>query len=232
LTLKKFCQFCLLIVVAAVGVGLISATTIDRHSGLPILPELQQLSTPTPDLAWGETGATVLPVAAQIMAMRNLGGVELNKAQKGYLRPMFGNLVDRITVQYQAKLLDRWEQDGQETHIGEIDSAAQTYCRRIYLRDAYRSGDTEQVTLLAHEMTHSQQCDRAGGIGKFGFDYFQGYYKGGKNYQNNPLEKSARLMETKFARQLCQQVSCPPKSGRFYVNYKGSGIKVPVKIDT
>jgi hypothetical protein len=232
LTLKKFCQFCLLIVVAAVGVGLISATTIDRHSGLPILPELQQLSTPTPDRAWGETGATVLPVAAQIMAMRNLGGVELNKAQKSYLRPLFGNLVDRITVQYQAKLLDRWEQDGQETHIGEIDSAAQTYCRRIYLRDAYKSGDTEQVTLLAHEMTHSQQCDRAGGIGKFGFDYFQGYYQGGENYQNNPLEKSARSMETKFARQLCQQISCPPKSGRFYVNYKGSGIKVPVKIDT
>jgi Domain of unknown function (DUF4157) len=232
LNLKKFSQFCLLIVVAAVGAGLISATAIDRHSGLPILPELQQLSTPTTDLAWGETGATVLPVAAQIMAMRNLGGVELNKAQKGYLRPLFGNLVDRITVQYQAKLLDRWEQDGQETHIGEIDSAAQTYCRRIYLRDAYKSGDTEQVALIAHEMTHSQQCDRVGGIGKFGFDYFQGYYRGGKNYQNNPLEKSARSMETKFARQLCQQVSCPPKSGRFYVNYKGSGIKVPVKIDT
>jgi hypothetical protein len=232
LNLKKFCQFCLLIVVAAVGVGLISGTTIDRHSGLPHLPELQQLSTPTPDRAWGETGATVLPVAAQIMAMRNLGGVELNKAQKGYLRPLFGNLVDRTTVQYQAKLLDRWEQDGQETHIGEIDSAAQTYCRRIYLRDAYKSGDTEQLVLLAHEMTHSQQCDLAGGIGKFGFDYFQGYYRGGKSYQNNPLEKSARSMETKFARQLCQQVSCPPKSGRFYVNYKGSGINVPVKLNT
>ncbi len=232
MNLKKFGQFCLLILVAAVGVGLISATKIDRHAGLPYLPELQQLSAPTPDRAWGETGATVLPVAAQIMAMRNLGGVELNKAQKGYLRPLFGNLVDLTTVQYQAKLLDRWEQDGKETHIGEIDSAAQTYCRRIYLRDAYRSGDTEQLVLLAHEMTHSQQCAVAGGIGKFGFDYFQGYYRGGKTYQNNPLEKSARSMETQFARQLCSQISCPPKQGRFYVNYKASGFKVPVKLNS
>jgi Domain of unknown function (DUF4157) len=232
LNLKNFCKFCLLFLVAAVGVGLISGTAIDRHTGLPSLPELQQLSAPTPDRAWGETGATVLPVAAQIMAMRNLGGVELNQAQKSYLRPLFGTLVDRITVSYQAKLLDRWEQDGKETHIGEIDSAAQTYCRRIYLRDAYRSRDTEQVVLIAHEVTHAQQCDRAGGISKFGFEYFQGYYRGGKSYENNPLEKSARSMETKFARQLCRQVSCPPKSGRFYVNYKGSGINVPVKLNS
>ncbi len=231
MNIKKFCQFCLLIVVAAVGVGLISATAIDRHGSLPTLPELQQLSPPTPDRAWGQTGATALPVAAQIMAIRNLGGLELNKAQKSYLRPLFGNLVDRITVQYQAKLLDRWEQDGKETHIGEIDSTAQTYCRRIYLRDAYKSGDTAQMVLIAHEMTHSQQCDRSGGISKFGFDYFQGYYRGGEIYQNNPLEKSARSMETKFVRQLCKQVSCPPKSGKFYVNYKSSGLKVPVKLN-
>ncbi len=233
MNIKKFYRFCLLIVVVAVGIGLISAQSIDRRFDLAPLPQLQQLSAPTPDRAWGETGATALPIAAQIVAIRNpVGGMELNKAQKGYLRPLFGNLVDRVTVVYQAKLLDRWEQDGKETHIGEIDSTAQTYCDRIYLRDKYQPGDTAQLTLLAHELTHSQQCDRAGGIGKFGFEYFQGYYQGGETYENNPLEKSARSMETKFARGLCKLVSCPPKKGRFYVNYKQSGINVPIKLNS
>lgn len=231
--LKKFYHFCLLIVVIAVGIGLVSVRSIDRHLNVAHLPQLQELSPPTPDRAWGETGATALPIAAQIVAIRNpLGRMELNKAQKGYLRPLFGNLVDRATVVYQAKLLDRWEQDGQETHIGEIDSTAQTYCDRIYLRDKYKLGDTAQLTLLAHELTHSQQCDRAGGIGKFGFEYFQGYYQGGETYENNPLEKSARSMETKFARQLCKLVRCPPKKGRFYVNYKKSGFNVPTKLNS
>ncbi len=213
------------------GIGLISARSIDRHFNLARVPQLQELSQPTRDRAWGETGATALPIAAQIVGIRNAGGrMELTKAQKGYLRPLFGDLVDRATVVYQAKLLDRWEQDGQETHIGEIDSTAQTYCDRIYLRDKYKPGDTAQLTLLAHELTHSQQCDRAGGIGKFGFEYFQGYYRGGETYENNPLEKSARSMETKFARELCKLVSCPPKKGRFYVNYKKSGVNVPINL--
>jgi hypothetical protein len=227
-------QFCLLIVVAAVGVVLISAQSIfhrgDSATNLPQLPQIQQLANPTPDRAWGRTGSTVLPVAAQIMAIRNLGGVELTAAQKGYYRPLFGNLVDRVRVVYEAKLLDRWEQDGKETHIGGVDSIAQTYCDRLYLRDPHKAGDTQQLTLLAHELTHAQQCAKAGGIGKFGFEYFQGYYHSGEVYQDNPLEQSARSMETKFARQLCKSIACPPSTGQYYANYRGSGLKVPVRV--
>ena len=36
----------------------------------------------------------MLPLAAQVMAIRNPLGVPLDLAQKGYLRPLFGNLVE------------------------------------------------------------------------------------------------------------------------------------------
>jgi hypothetical protein len=237
--LRKFCQFCLLMLVTTI----VTVMLLYPHSlkerfaakesaliGAIQLPQLQAITTPTPELAWSETGATVLPLAAQIMSIRNPQGAALDEGQKSYLRPLFGDLVDRVTVVYQAQLLDRWSHGGKETHIGGVDSSAQTYCDRIYIRAPYRSGDTDRLVLLAHELTHSQQCERAGGIGRFGEHYFQGYYKGGQTYQNNPLEKSARLMEKKFTRQLCYTIGCPPSSGRYYVNYKGWGIKLPVNL--
>jgi hypothetical protein len=199
-------------------------------TGVIGFPQIQEIATPTPELAWSETGATVLPLAAQIMEIRNPPGVPLDPAQKGYLRPLFGSLVDRVTVVYRAQLLDRWSQGGKETHIGGVDSSAQTYCDRIYIRAASKAGDTDRLVLLAHELTHSQQCHQAGGISKFGERYFQGYYHGGQTYKNNPLEKSARAIEQKFTRQLCDTIGCPPRSGKYYVNYQGWGIKLPVNL--
>ena len=75
--LRKFCQFCLIILVAAVAtVMLLSSHSLKERSstastlmGTIELP-LQQIVTPSPELAWSETGATVLPLAAQIMLMR------------------------------------------------------------------------------------------------------------------------------------------------------------------
>jgi type IV secretory pathway protease TraF len=235
--LSKFCWLFLaavLLTVMFVFPRVLLDRSIDTHSpsgGTVRLPQFPQVATPTTAVAWGETGATVLPLAAQIVAMRNPAGVALAAEQKRYLRPLFGDLVDRVRVVYRAQLLDRWVQsDGKEIHIGGVDSAAQTYCDRIYIRAAYRPRDTDRLVLLAHELTHSQQCDRAGSLSKFGDRYFQGYYLGGQSYQANPLEKSARAMEEKFTRQLCNTIGCPPRSGRFYVNYKGWGIKLPVNL--
>jgi Domain of unknown function (DUF4157) len=135
-----------------------------------------------------------------------------------------------VTVVYKAQLLDRWSQGDKETHVGGVDSSAQTYCDRIYIRAAYRPQDTDRLVLLAHELTHAQQCQQAGGISQFGERYFNGYYQGGQTYQDNPLEKSARRMEEKFTHQLCDAIGCPPRSGRYYVNYKGWGIKLPVNL--
>jgi hypothetical protein len=235
--MRKFYQFCLLVLVTAVATGILFPQLLEhRFSNQDVLngtiqfPALQEIAASTPPGAWSETGATVLPLAAQIMAIRNPQGVPLDAAQKSYLRPLFGNLVDRVTVVYDAKLLDRWSQGGKETHIGGVNSSAQTYCDRIYIRAPHRPNNTDRLVLLAHELTHSQQCQQAGGISKFGERYFQGYYQGGQTYQDNPLEKSARAMEEKFTRQLCNTINCPPRSGRYYVNYKGWGINLPVNL--
>ncbi len=238
MNLRKFFQFCFLVVAVAVAIGLFYPQWLDNSLAQRIsqssdsfrFAQIQQIDSPTPKQAWGKTGAQALPIAAQIMAIRNQGGVPLSRIQKAYLRPLFGSLVDRVTVVYQAQLLDRWSQGGTETHIGEIESAAQTYCDRIYVRAPAKQQDTDLLVLLAHELTHSQQCIDFGGIGKFGYQYFQGYYQGGQTYANNPLEKSARSMERKFASQLCRAIGCPPSQGRYYVNYKGWGLKLPVKL--
>jgi Domain of unknown function (DUF4157) len=234
----KFYQFCLLALITAVAtVALLFPHSLqDRLATgdlIPTnlrLPTLSDMTPPSSARAWGETGATVLPLAAQIMAIRNAEGIPLDAAQKGYLRPLFGDLVDRVTIVYQAQLLDRWSQDGKETHIGTVNSAAQTYCDRIYIRAAYKPRRTDGLILLAHEMTHSQQCQQAGGISKFGKNYFQGYDRGGQVYENNPLEKSARAIEKKFVRQLCNSISCPPRRGRYYANYRDWGIDLPVNL--
>ena len=237
--LRKFCQFCLVTIVTAVA----TVTLLFPHSlpdrlsskdatvvGTIQWPQISEMATPSSELAWSETGATMLPLAAQIMAFRNPLGVPLDLNQKSYLRPLFGNLVDRVTVVYQAKLLDRWSQGGKETHIGGVDSSAQTYCDRIYIRAAYQPHDTDRLVLLAHELTHAKQCQQAGGISQFGERYFKGYHQGGQTYQNNPLEKSARAMEERFTHHLCDTIGCPPQNGRYYVNYKGWGIKFPVNM--
>jgi hypothetical protein len=236
--MSKLCQFCFLMLVTAVATVLLlfPYSLQNRLASIESIPKqipltkLKEIASASPELAWRETGATALPLAAQIMVMRNTQGVPLDKAQKGYLRTLFGDLVDRVTIVYQAKLLDRWSQGGKETHFGTVNSAAQTYCDRIYLRGSHQLGNTQQLILIAHEMTHSQQCQQAGGIGKFGELYFQGYYQGGETYGDNPLEKSARKIEKKFARQLCKSINCPPRSGRYYTNYQGWGVDLPVKL--
>lgn len=235
--MSKFCQFCLLLLVTVLITGLAIPSLVQRLSPQQTalletidFSHIQEISAHTPETAWGETGATILPLAAQVMAIRNPAGSALDRQQKSLLRPLFGDLVDRVTVVYGAQLLDRWTHGDKETHIGGVDSAAQTYCDRIYLRAQYQPRNTDRLVLLAHELTHSQQCARAGGIARFGSVYFQGYYRGGQNYQTNPLEQSARMMEEKFTRNLCDRIGCPRRGERYYVNYKGWGIKLPVNL--
>jgi hypothetical protein len=90
--MRKFYQFCALVLIAAAATGMLFPHLLqDRFSvtnstlaGTIHFPQLQEIATPTTASAWGETGATVLPLAAQIMAIRNSQGVALDEAQKGY----------------------------------------------------------------------------------------------------------------------------------------------------
>jgi hypothetical protein len=156
------------------------------------------LKSSEPEEAWGNSGIVMFNVAAKLTATRNSAGQPLTTIQKKSLRPLFGGLVDRVQVNYNALLMDRWSNGEQEVHVGDVDSAAQTYCDRVYVKDAYQPTNRGQLFLLAHELTHSTQCERLGGANKFGYKYFRSYYEAGQQYAKNPLEKEARSIAAKL----------------------------------
>jgi hypothetical protein len=47
------------------------------------------------------------------------------------------------------------------------------------------------LELIAHELVHSQQCERLGGMSNFGYEYFREYKRANQNYRNNRLEIEA-----------------------------------------
>ena len=156
------------------------------------------LKSSEPQEVWGNSGVVMFNVAAKLSATRNPAGQPLTVTQQKSLRPLFGNLVDRVQVNYGAQLMDRWSNGEQEVHVGDVDSAAQTYCDRIYVKDAYQPANRGQLFLLAHELAHAAQCERLGGAHKFGYQYFRSYYEAGQQYAKNPLEKEARLIAAKL----------------------------------
>jgi Domain of unknown function (DUF4157) len=151
-----------------------------------------------PAEVWGNSGIVMFNVGARLSATRNPVGQPLTMAQKKSLRPLFGELVDRVQVNYNSLLMDRWSNGEQEVHVGDVDSAAQTYCDRVYVKDDYQPTNRGQLFLLAHELVHSAQCERLGGANKFGYKYFRSYYEAGQQYAKNPLEKEARSIAAKL----------------------------------
>jgi hypothetical protein len=177
----------------------VKSTVSNVRTSAPSSATIQDLlKSSEPKEAWGNSGIVMFDVAAKLTATRNPAGQSLTVAQKKSLRPLFGNLVDRVQVNYNSLLMDRWSNGEQEVHVGDVDSAAQTYCDRVYVKDAYQPANRGQLFLLAHELTHSGQCERLGGANKFGYKYFRSYYEAGQQYAKNPLEKEARLIAAKL----------------------------------
>ena len=153
------------------------------------------------DEAWGEAGRTVYTAGLATIAANNstLPAKSLTTWQKDRLRPYFGNLVDRVRIKYGATTLDNWRIGG--TRIS-VPSDGQTFCNNIYLTKRHRGEDKELLALIAHEMVHSQQCERLGGASNFGYNYFKYYKRANQNYRNNKLEVEAYDIEAKFVNEL------------------------------
>jgi hypothetical protein len=162
----------------------------------PSIPGSNEVS----EQLWGQAGEIAYPAAAKTMTARNGSSQGLDEFQKRNLRPHFGNLVDRVVIIYSARMMDQWSAFGRSINLSGVDTAAQTYCNRIYVRDSYKLNDFQQLVLLSHEMMHSKQCEQVGGEGKFGFQYFKEYKRAGLNYENNKLEIEASSFENQFAR--------------------------------
>jgi hypothetical protein len=153
--------------------------------------------------AWGQAGAVAYEAAAKTMLVRNDNGRRgLDNFQKRYLRGNFIGLIDRVSVVYDAQLMDRWVVGGMSIHLGAVESTAQTYCDRIYIYSTYQPEDIKQLIVLAHEMVHVRQCHQLGGMKKFGYVYFKEYKRANQKYENNKLEKEAFISQRKFAASL------------------------------
>jgi hypothetical protein len=160
--------------------------------------------------AWGQAGAIAYQAAAQWMRANNGISQYLDETQKRYLRPYFGDLVDRVVVIYNAELMDDWLYGDFKIDIRDItqvDSIAQTYCKHIYIKDSYQLDDYSQLKLLAHELTHSRQCEQFGGADKFGYNYFREFIRAGQRYKKNKLEREANEYEEQFAGWLFNQLA-------------------------
>jgi hypothetical protein len=180
------------------------------HKGCNVLdvtcnPHVKPITKPLSEDAWGEAGSSAYKVAAATMRGRHGSSVGLDEFQKRYLRPHFGNLVDRVAIIYNARMMDQWSAFGKNINLSGVNTAAQTYCNRIYIRDSYKPNNTEQLVTLSHEMTHTKQCESLGGDGKFGFHYFREYKRAGQSYENNKLEQEAYSFENQFTSWLQNQ---------------------------
>jgi hypothetical protein len=169
-----------------------SLTDIDPTRGIPGSKDFAEN-------AWGEAGAVAYPAAASIMRGRHGSSQGLDSFQKRNLKPHFGDLVDQVVVIYNASMMDRWSALGKSINLSGVDTAAQTYCDRIYVRDPYKPNDLQQLELLAHELVHSRQCQSLGGAGKFGFHYFREFKRAGLGYDGNKLEKEADSFSKQIA---------------------------------
>lgn len=149
------------------------------------------------DEVWGEAGRELYLDGAALIATKNamLPRKRLDAFQKAYLRPQFGNLVDKIYVKYGATTLDNWR-------LGIVrmsqPSAGQTFCNNIYITQRYRPNDFDLLVLLAHELYHSKQCEDLGGLSNFGYWYFKEYKRANQNYAKNRMEVTAASFENQF----------------------------------
>lgn len=124
----------------------------------------------------------------------------LSHTEKYYLRPWFGDIVDKVTVFWGAKLNSAIKVGGKTVAVA---SSAQTFGYRIYIKERRKTGDSQQMVLLAHELLHTWQFERYGkSLRKFSRAYMNGYFKSGGNYADNPLERYAFDFEIRYAQWL------------------------------
>jgi hypothetical protein len=152
------------------------------------------------DEAWGQAGSIAYQAAAKTMRSKNGAGLPLDNIQKRYLRRYFIDYLDRVTVVYNAQMMDRWKFGNVAVHFGNVEAIAQTYCDRIYLRDPQNSEDLRQLGIIAHEMVHVRQCVQNGGLDQFGYQYFVEYKRAKQKYENNLMEREAYALQNKFVK--------------------------------
>ena len=129
---------------------------------------------------------------------RNGPGRKLRSRDREALRPHFGNLVDRVTVHYDANINTRWSVAGRTVQYGNY--TAQAYGSDVYITEPYRPESERQLALVAHEIQHSRQARRAGSLGKSLENYCREFYRADFSYEDNALEAEAYRVQRRILR--------------------------------
>lgn len=139
--------------------------------------------------AAGIAGKALYPAAAGVMATRhkNKPTRPLSSREKVALRPVFGSLVERVRLTWQAAPMDEWGSIQLGSTIG------QTYGLRVYLRNPDPGVWTyDTLELVTHEIIHSRQFEQGGGtLSSFGYNYFKAWALAGYSYDRHPMELEA-----------------------------------------
>lgn len=169
-------------------------------------------------------GSSACVANAEITYARNAQrpSQPLDATTQYYLRPWFGDLVDKVHVVWQARL-----NDNLEIFRGVLTggSRAQTYGYQVYIAPSERAwdpGNSRQLLLLAHELVHTEQYVRAGeSLPRFCQEYMQGWAQRSGVYAQNPLEQEAFEKSFAFAQWLGQQVPSASQADRIVYFHEG-----------
>lgn len=145
--------------------------------------------------AAGKAGIPIVGDALLIMKVRNHNrdAKPLGTREKEALRPIFGDLVDKVKVVWSARLLDEWKVLGKTFQFGP-DSTGQTFGNTIYISHDEPEGpwSSSLLKLMIHEMTHTFQAHALGSLRKFAEIYVRGWWSAGRSYEDNWMERQAR----------------------------------------
>lgn len=155
-------------------------------------------------LAFSKLSVLALP------AMRTLNRSRptsvLTDDAKARLRPVFGDMVDRVNVVYRAQLLDaetiraqlgdgwlvrKLKEYGVFDRITLVERAAgMTIGDWVFVTG--EPGAEGQVHLMAHELVHVRQYEQAGSLSAAAYNYGYAFVMCGWNYYDHPSEAEAR----------------------------------------
>ena len=71
-------------------------------------PNVKPITKPIAEDLWGEAGQSAYKAASEIMYRTNGSAQALDYEQKRWLRPLHGSLVDRVSVIYNSRMMERW----------------------------------------------------------------------------------------------------------------------------
>lgn len=154
---------------------------------------------------FAELGRGMYISGAAIMARRSPTGQPMSADFREALRPIYGPLVDQVTLHWGTPLLDKWSSDQVSTWTGGVisvnvsgtESEGQVYGYDIYIERQAPIGSSANerirtLNLLIHEMVHVQQFVNYGGsLSNYGYHYFKAYAEARLSYENNRLERDA-----------------------------------------